>query len=425
MQKFEYEDMDVSLYYEKMPNGLDVYVIPDHNVKSNYAFFSTKYGNRINEFIPINASEFKKYPAGIAHFLEHKVFEQKEGVEPFKFYSAHGAYCNAFTNQNMTSYYFEGMDHFKDNLEFLLDFVQSIYLTYENVEKEKGIIVEEAKMGMDELGRLMYNTINELVYVNDPRKYKVIGEIEEIKSITKEQLLECYNTFYHPSNMNLIVSGNVDYKEVFDIVKKNQSKKDYEKISFPKVKMVEEPSTMNKREIITKGNTKIPLVSYVIKVDLRCLDYDNFHKSTTLRALLYMLFSTSTGFSEKLRRDGIISGVVKYPIYYSNEFAIININTRTKKISQFLKEVDSRMKNTKLLEEDFERFKKLEISSYIKMSSDAHDMASWLRSDLYFEGNPSLDEFVRLKNFSFEKFMEIYRQMNFKETGRVIIKAKK
>ena len=335
MKKFEYKDLDVTLYYEKMSNGLEVYVIPDHNVKSNYAFFSTKYGNRINEFIPINEKEFKRYPAGIAHFLEHKVFEQKDGVEPFKFYSAHGAYCNAFTNQNMTSYYFEGMDYFKENLEFLLDFVQNIYLTSDNVEKEKGIIIEEAKMGLDNLNRLMYEKSNDLVYVNDPRKYKVIGEIDEIKSITKEQLLECYNTFYHPSNMNLIVSGNVDYKEVFEIVRNNQNKKNYENISFPKVKQVEEPSTMNKKEIITKGNTKIPYLGHVIKIDLRNLSYDNFYKHMTIKAILYMLFSASTGFSSKLREKEIITGGVSYLCYFSNEFVIINIKTKTNKIEEF------------------------------------------------------------------------------------------
>ena len=425
MKKFKYKDLDVTLYYEKMSNGLEVYVIPDHNVKSNYAFFSTKYGNRINEFIPINEKEFKRYPAGIAHFLEHKVFEQKDGVEPFKFYSAHGAYCNAFTNQNMTSYYFEGMDYFKENLEFLLDFVQNIYLTSDNVEKEKGIIIEEAKMGLDNLNRLMYEKSNDLVYVNDPRKYKVIGEIDEIKSITKEQLLECYNTFYHPSNMNLIVSGNVDYKEVFEIVRNNQNKKNYENISFPKVKQVEEPSTMNKKEIITKGNTKIPYLGHVIKIDLRNLSYDNFYKHMTIKAILYMLFSASTGFSSKLREKEIITGGVSYLCYFSNEFAIINIKTKTNKIEEFFEEVESRIKTLKLNREDFERFKKVEISSYIRISSDSYDMASWLREDLYYEGKPSLDEFVKLKEFTYEEFVEIAKVISFKENGRVIIKAKK
>ena len=425
MKKFEYKDLDVTLYYEKMSNGLEVYVIPDHNVKSNYAFFSTKYGNRINEFIPINEKEFKRYPAGIAHFLEHKVFEQKDGVEPFKFYSAHGAYCNAFTNQNMTSYYFEGMDYFKENLEFLLDFVQNIYLTSDNVEKEKGIIIEEAKMGLDNLNCLMYEKSNDLVYVNDPRKYKVIGEIDEIKSITKEQLLECYNTFYHPSNMNLIVSGNVDYKEVFEIVRNNQNKKNYENISFPKVKQVEEPSTMNKKEIITKGNTKIPYLGHVIKIDLRNLSYDNFYKHMTIKAILYMLFSASTGFSSKLREKEIITGGVSYLCYFSNEFAIINIKTKTNKIEEFFEEVESRIKTLKLNREDFERFKKVEISYYIRISSDSYDMASWLREDLYYEGKPSLDEFVKLIEFTYEEFVEIEKVISFKENGRVILKAKK
>ena len=425
MKKFEYKDMDVSLYYEKMANGLEVYVIPDYNIKSNYAFFSTKYGNRINEFIPINENKFKKYPAGIAHFLEHKIFEQKDGVEPFQFYGDHGAYCNAFTNQNMTSYYFEGMDYFKENLEFLLDFVQDIYLTDDNVFKEKGIIIEEAKMGLDNLNRLMYEKTNELVYVNDPRKYKVIGEIDEIKSITKEQLLECYNTFYHPSNMNLIVSGNVDYKEVFEIVRNNQAKKNYKSIPFPIIKKVDEPSTINKKEIITQGNTKIPYIGYVIKIDLRNMPYDNFYKHITIKTILYMLFSASTGFSSKLREKGIITGDIGCSWDFSNEFAIISIKTKTNKIKSFFKEIDLRVKNMQLLKEDFERFKKVEVSSYIRISSDSYSMASWLRTDLFYENKPCLDEFVKLKNFTYEEFIKIAHEINFNEIGHVIIKAKK
>ena len=424
MQKFEYEDMDVSLYYEKMPNGLDVYVIPDYNVKSNYAFFSTKYGNRINEFIPINASEFKKYPAGIAHFLEHKVFEQKDGIEPFKFYSAHGAYCNAFTNQNMTSYYFEGMDYFKENLEFLLDFVQNIYLTDTNIKKEKGIILEEAKMGIDDLNRLMHETCNELVYVKDPRKYKVIGELEEIKSITKEQLLECYNTFYHPSNMNLIVSGNVNYKEVFKIVRNNQNKKNYQNFVWPKIRNLEEPSVVNKKEMIIQGNTKIPYIGYVMKLDLRDLKCNNFYKHMTIKAIIYMLFSQSTGFVEKLQEDKIITGGISISIDFSNEFAIINIKTKTYKVELFFDSINTRIQTMKLNKEDFERFKKVEISSYIRISSDSYEMASWLRNDLYFEGGPCLDEYIKLKTFTYEKFMEVANQLNFKEIGKIIINPK-
>lgn len=424
MKKIKFEGLDVDLYYEKMPNGLSVYVIPNDQVATNFAVFSTKYGNRINEFIPVGSKELKKYPAGIAHFLEHKVFEQKDGIDPFAFFSSHGADCNAFTNTDMTCYYFDGMDHFKENLEYLIDFVQEIYLTDENVEKEKGIIIEEANMGLDNLSRQMYHAMNELVFKCDPRRFKVIGEIDEIKSITREELLECYNTFYHPSNMNLIVSGNVDYKEVFKIVKNNQAKKNYKPIDYPEVRKVEEPKELAKKEIVIKGNTSLPYLGYVIKLDLRNLDCDFFTKVTMLNGILYSLLSTSMGFSEMLCEKQIISGKVSRMTSFDNDFCIINVTAKTNKIDEYFTEIEKHFQNFVPDKETFERYKKVVISDYIGDSDDPYSMAHNVRSDLYFTGEVGNQDFVKLKALTFDEFKDFVNKINFKESGKIIINPK-
>lgn len=425
MKRIEFKGLEVDIYTETMDNGLEVYVIPNKEVVSNTAFFSTKYGNRINEFIPIGETEFKKYPAGIAHFLEHKVFEQADGIDPFQFFNAHGADANAYTNKNITAYHFTGVDHFGANLNYLLDFVQNIYLTDENVLKEKGIIVEEAKTELDNLGRLMYSSISEMAYVNDPRKFKVIGEIDEINSITKEQLLECYNTFYHPTNMTLVVSGNVEVDEVFKIVRENQNNKEFSKAFFPEIKKVNEPAYLAHKEIIKKGNTGIPYLGYIIKVNLQNMECDFFTKDTLFDALFYQLFSGSTGFSEELRKKRIINMGLNSSYELADDYCIISICSKTVKINEYFDAIKNHFENIVPDKETFERFKKVRVGDFIAMTDSPYRMSGYISSNLYYTNKLGEDDFMRLKALTFEEYEKFVNGLDFSETGKIIIEPKK
>ena len=132
--------MDLDMYYEKLDNGLEVYIVPKDNVNSVYATFSTKFGSINSCFIPYDRTKLTEFPLGIAHFLEHKMFEQKNGIDPFTFYSERGSDANANTSNYKTTYLFSGTGFLNENLNYLLDYVQSPYFTDENVDKEKGII---------------------------------------------------------------------------------------------------------------------------------------------------------------------------------------------------------------------------------------------------------------------------------------------
>ena len=147
MKKKKIIDMD--LYYEKLDNGLEIYVIPKNDCNNIYVTYNTKYGGKDNEFIPLNETKMKKFPKGIAHFLEHKLFEEEDNTNVFSFYQERGANANANTSYERTSYLFFGTEYFKENLEMLLHYVESPYFTDENVEKEKGIIEQEIKMYLE------------------------------------------------------------------------------------------------------------------------------------------------------------------------------------------------------------------------------------------------------------------------------------
>jgi predicted Zn-dependent peptidase len=212
MESKEFNGLDLTYYKEVLNNGLEVYLIPMSNKKNYYINYATKFGSDITNFVPIDKKEEVIVPDGIAHFLEHKMFEQESGEDPFTFFSTSGTDSNAMTDYTSTQYICTGTKKFKENLEYLLQFVNSPYYTDENVEKEKGIILEEERMTKDNPDRLFFETIYKNLFNKIPYDKTVIGTRKDISSITKEDLYKCYNTFYNPSNMVLFVVSNRDKK---------------------------------------------------------------------------------------------------------------------------------------------------------------------------------------------------------------------
>ena len=241
----EIKGLDCKVYHEKLDNGLNVYVVPNNTVNNTYATYTTLYGGRDNEFY-IN-DKLVSVPMGIAHFLEHKMFEMKDGSDVFNFFSERGSNCNANTTGTRTCYLFSGPNSFYENLEYLLKYVEEPYFTDKNVEKEKGIIGQEIMMYKDNPYSRMYDEIMYNTLINHPLKYPTIGTIESVNSITKENLYDCYNTFYHPSNMFIVVTGNVDVSKTFDTIKKHEEKRVLEKAPIIRRKEFNEPDKVFKK----------------------------------------------------------------------------------------------------------------------------------------------------------------------------------
>ena len=219
-----------------LDNGLSVYVMEKPNFASSYAVFGTKYGS-IDTRFSRNGQKETEVPAGIAHFLEHKLFESEEG-DTFERFAKTGAYANAFTSFDRTCYLFSCTKNFEENLDILLDFVQSPYFTVETVEKEQGIIAQEIKMYEDNPGwRVLFNMLSSM-YENHPVKIDIAGTVDSISKIDHNLLYECYNTFYNPSNMYLCIAGNVKTSEVLAQVQ--MSIKPTEKVTVKRAKFSEE-----------------------------------------------------------------------------------------------------------------------------------------------------------------------------------------
>jgi predicted Zn-dependent peptidase len=212
-----YDLIGEQVYSEKLANGCSVFVIPKRGYNKSYAFFATDYGGADRRFKL--HGQWIDTPEGVAHFLEHKMFDTEDG-NALTNLSANGASPNAFTSSDITAYHFESTEKFEDNLEILLNFVSVPYFTPESVQKEQGIIGQEIRMTEDEPDYAVYYGLMKALYKHNPLRDSVAGTVESIAQITADTLYNCHKVFYNPSNMVLCVTGDVDPERILQIAKK-------------------------------------------------------------------------------------------------------------------------------------------------------------------------------------------------------------
>lgn len=424
MKKIPFLNLDLTIYQETLENGLEVCVIPKDNVNNTYATLSTRYGSDTNEFVPLNENKMVKVPAGIAHFLEHKMFEQEDGIDPFTFYSERGADCNANTSKKKTTYLFSGTDNFKENLEYLLDYVQSPYFTLENVEKEKGIIEQEIKMYDDDPVWVLMDGIQANTFHEDPAGIPIAGTVESIRKITKEDLYLCYHTFYHPSNMFLIVTGKVDPKEVITIVKENQAKKHFEKSQPIQRKEIKEKKTVKKRLEEVSMDVVLPKFARNYKIDISAFKNEkrDFLK-TYLNLLLQTKFGETSLFLEELKQKKLITFDLGYEIFFTNQYAILTILGESEYPKQVLQEIDKEMKEISISEEDFKRKIKTLKASYVYLSDNIYKINHLIQSLLLEEKD--IEEFLeQIKMLNCKSANEVLKRLDYSNLTDYIITPK-
>lgn len=217
MEKLEYAHLGETVWHSVLPNGLPVYVDVRPEYGKQFAFFATHYGG-MNLRFRSGDGGWVDTPPGVAHFLEHKMFDTEDG-NALQILAANGASDNAFTGSSMTGYYFEGTQGFEENLRTLLSFVSIPYFTQESVDKEQGIIGQEIRMCEDDPSVEVYYQLMEALYVNHPVRIRVAGTVESIAGITADTLYQCHAAFYRPGNMVLCAAGNVDPDRVAAIAR--------------------------------------------------------------------------------------------------------------------------------------------------------------------------------------------------------------
>lgn len=368
VQEICFEQLQETLYYEQLENGLDVYVLAKPGFQKTYATFTTKYGSIDNHFIPPNGSAMK-VPDGIAHFLEHKMFEEEDG-DIFHEFSKYGASANAFTSFDRTAYLFSSTAHVEKNLTTLIDFVQRPYFTDENVEKEKGIIEQEIRMYQDEPDwRVFFGFLGALFH-HHPVKIDIAGTVDSIYQINKDLLYTCYETFYHPSNMLLFVVGAVEPEAILDLVRQNQAAKAYEPKEEIKRIFEKEPETVVTSFKEIRLSVEIPKCLVGFKENKLGLQGDAMLKQELATSLLLdMVIGPSSNFYQEIMDAGLIddSFGVDYNLEKDYGFSVMGGNTRDpERLINLIKEHFAGLLKHGLNQTDFERSRKKRIGSFLR-----------------------------------------------------------
>ncbi len=368
--------------------------------------FGTKYGSMIRDF-GIEKNKIKSYPLGIAHFLEHKMFETEDGIDPFTFYNASGTDANANTNYKLTQYICYGNNNIKKNLKYLLDYVSSPYFTDKNVEKEKGIIAQEIEMYDDDPEWIIDEEIKKAMFWYHPIRDDIAGTVKEINKITKEDLYDCYNTFYNPANMLLFVSGKFNIKELEKIVD------DYDK-KHPKrefkcyLKDYKEPVNVYKKEIEKEAQLVVPKLAYGIKIPMSSISLDDpIKRFMYLNMFLNIKFGLTSKFREEMRkRDLMTSLFVESSIV--DDFYTLTLFAETKDKNRFVKELIKELKDCNITKEEIERLKKVWIASEVYASDNVEVIV-----------NNSIYDIINFERIINNK-ASIIKELNKKELDKII-----
>jgi len=360
------------IYEFNHKSGLPVIFIPKPGFSERYAMFTTKFGSADSCLTNLNLSSVGKMdvPQGIAHFLEHKLFEQKDG-DVMSEYAKMGVRPNAFTSSTQTSYLFSCTNNFEPALKLLLNYVQNPYFTPENVDKEKGIIGQEINMYLDNPDSVIYMNFLRGLYVNNPVRNDIAGSIESISAITPDILYLLYNTFYTPENMVLVIVGDEEPSEIRRIVEEsmeeqwvNRNSTGYAPYNVTEPMGIFEKYTEHKAEVSTpsfmfgyKDNQHFDDPIYLAK------------KEIEVKILLEMLFGRCSDFYGSLYSEGIINE--SFYSFYELErgFAYTAFGGESRESSRVIERIQKRIHEAKhgnISETDFSRIKRGSYGSFIK-----------------------------------------------------------
>ena len=415
MQVIENLKVKEKVYQEKLANGLTVMIVPKKGMQKKYMIWGTHYGSNESSFVVPGEEEVTTVPNGVAHFLEHKLFEQENGTNSLDVLTALGVEANAYTTNDHTAYLFECTDNFYEAMDELMDYVQHPYFTDENVEKEKGIIGQEIMMYDDYPDWRVYLNAMQAMYHNNPVKIDIVGTIETISKIDKEILYKCYQTFYNPSNMTMVLCGDFEPEKLLEEVKKRL----VDTKASGEIKRVypEEPEEIVQEKIEQKLEVSQALYTIGIKDTGKC----DVKKHMAMEILLNLIIGRSSNLYKELYNEGIIYAQPSLEYEFTNIYAhalISGQSNEPEKVYQKFKEEVNRLKTEGINEEDAKRMKKMIYGGYVKEFDDVVDIARMFLAD-YFKGVNSFDYLEEMKGITVEFLEQILKDV-FKEEKMIL-----
>lgn len=370
--------MDERLVKTKLDNGLNIYIFPKKDYVKQYAMLSVNFGSNDIEFIDVKNGRKRNMPLGIAHFLEHQLFEDKE-KSIFDKFADLGASANAYTNFDSTNYLFSSSSNFEDSLINLIEFVQDPYFSEENVKKEQGIIVQEIKMYQDNPYWKSYFNLLSALYSKHPVKNDIAGTEKSVMSITPEDLYICYYNFYLPSNMDLILIGDLDSERIINLIREHQAKKHFPHFKNPVRIIKEEPDSVAKKLVKEKMNISRPMVQIAFKdPSKREKPAEIIKKEYIVNLLLDIVFGRSSKNYNQLLEQGIIDNSFSCTYHKKPDYAYVHLHGESNrpdlmraKIKEKLVDIDHDE-----IRDNFERIKRKYQGSYIRLFNNFSHLAS-------------------------------------------------
>lgn len=370
MKEIIFDQLQEKIYTETLDNGLKVVILPKRGYSKTFVTFTTKYGSIDRTFKPYGKDEFITVPDGIAHFLEHKMFEKEDG-DVFQKFGLNGASANAYTTFGRTAYLFSATNKIFENTKVLLDFVQQPYFTEQTVDKEKGIIAQEITMYDDQPDwRLYFGTIENL-YKEHPVKIDIAGTVESIQDITAEHLYTCYETFYHPSNMLLFVVGAVNPEEMMAFIKADQAQKSFNQPGPIERKFPTETKAADIPERVLTMDVSKPKIN----IGLKCAVAEQqgqqmLETELSSNLVLDHLFGRTSPFYEQANEEGLIDESFSHEFTMEDGYGFAMVGSDTdepEKLEAWIRQTIKEAKeNWPIQEEDLDRMRRKKIGQFMR-----------------------------------------------------------
>jgi len=400
----ENKEINEKYYYKVHKTGLPIYVFPK-NHSTSFAVFGTRFGSVDSTFKTADDKDFVTVPDGVAHFLEHKLFEDENGNDAFTRYAQYGGDANAFTSFVRTAYLFSCTNNFNENLEVLLDFVTHPYFTEQTVKKEQGIIGEEIRMYEDNPNWRVFFNMLAAMYVNHPIRRDIAGTIESISQITPEILYKCYNAFYNLHNMALCVCGDVTPEQVEAVCDKVL--KSAPEVSIARM-TVNEPEHIHQERVTLNLEVAQPLFCIGIKQTPAKTPEERLKKSAVNNILLQLMFGKSSDFYNRHYESGLINSKFSASFEQERQYAFVDIAGSCENpdgVKEAVCEEITKRKEQFFTREEFERTKRAVYANFLFNFDSTERIATDFLTYI-FADTDMLDFPAAISNVTYEDAME-------------------
>lgn len=424
MKEIELKGIKESIFYEKVGEELPVYVWKNEKVKGVFCALCVHYGSIDQEFKREKEKRYHKVPSGIAHFIEHLNFYEPDGTTATDFYANYGSEVNAFTTFDYTCYHVYTTNKVKENLEHLLDFVLTPYFNKKMVGKERNIILEELSMDKDMPDTNLYFTHYGDLFHKYRYSEMITGTEEDVKNTSLEDIELVYNTFYHPSNMFLVVTGNVNPFEIMQTTEDNLKQKNLKKQSKIKRKKLKEiPEVVNEYTEI-EGNVENTKLKISLKTPI-----SNFKTidAVELRLILSLIMNSNFGPTSDLKEDLMEKELINYlnaTRSFIGDYMIMTVTAETKYPKEAMKAIKNQLQNLKMTEENLKRKINASIATLVLNYDDIMGVNNIIQEEVLSFDTVIDNVKEHLENITLEDVLKVIDKIDKENMAITVLKPK-